>query len=504
MESFSGTIIDQAYRVCALGRRLADADVYCGEPIAKGPPVAIAFLRTQIAESEEDVREAFEREGRALCRFTHPGVADVFDCGVHGDRPYVVTSLVAGEKLSSEVAALRNATDRAVRGVSTLYDALDAAREAGLVHGELTNDSLLVEPDGRVVIVDLAVVRLMRAILRARGEEVAENHADDVAFVGELGKSLMSAPAANETVSSTAVTVATPGMKVPHAAVTVSTPGVKAPATAITVSTPGTKVTAPPTLSSEAASPFFEEMPMPVIVSAPQAATPVDPSEPRAGEGAVHAIAAPAAGGAVNAVVGAAARANVSNAAQPAVAAQAARSANNAYAQPAHGAAAGGNVTNAAVAAHAARTANNAQPGLAAHAARDANNAYAQPAHAPRAGGGATNAAQAVFAANTARAHAQPALAAQAARAAAQPALAAQAARAAAQPLPAAAARARVRAELDDEPSLAPPLRPGYADIFKRVTTSTTISAVEARNRSINLMLTCAVGLAVLLILLRV
>jgi serine/threonine protein kinase len=183
----TGTVIDQAYRVLAKRQESADAEIYCGEPIASGPPVAIAFIREKLGHGDP-AEEAFEREGRALCRFTHPGVAEVFDCGVFNGMPYVVTALPVGEKLAAELESLRAAPDRALKAISGAYEAIEAAHAAGLAHGALGKSSFILTPEGRLMIVDLAIVRLRGAIVRARRPSPEPSKSADITFVTGLTK----------------------------------------------------------------------------------------------------------------------------------------------------------------------------------------------------------------------------------------------------------------------------------------------------------------------------
>src|SRR6185295_14290097 len=129
-------VIDDSYRVLAKRFSTLDADVYTAEPVACGPQVLIAVLRERIEEGAP-IHDLFAREARALCRFTHPGVTDTFDFGVHQGRPYVVTSLSIGESFAAEMDKLRNTPERAVKAIATLHAAVDALHAAGLSHGSL-------------------------------------------------------------------------------------------------------------------------------------------------------------------------------------------------------------------------------------------------------------------------------------------------------------------------------------------------------------------------------
>jgi eukaryotic-like serine/threonine-protein kinase len=103
--------------------------------------------------------EQFAQERRILARLNHPGITRLMDGGVAADGwPYIIMELVPGVPIIG-YARTRSLSDR-VSLVEQVCRALSAAHDAGIVHGDIKPDNLLVEQDGRVRLLDFGVARL--------------------------------------------------------------------------------------------------------------------------------------------------------------------------------------------------------------------------------------------------------------------------------------------------------------------------------------------------------
>ncbi|MBI2394949.1 MAG: serine/threonine protein kinase [Deltaproteobacteria bacterium] len=126
-----------------------------------GARVAIKILHGSIADSEE-VRARFVGEGYAANRIEHPAVVRVLDddADEHG-APFLVMDFVDGRTLADAVQEHRFVDDELLDVAEQLCGALSAAHAAGVVHRDLKPDNLIVDPTGRIRVLDFGIARLM-------------------------------------------------------------------------------------------------------------------------------------------------------------------------------------------------------------------------------------------------------------------------------------------------------------------------------------------------------
>jgi serine/threonine protein kinase len=133
-------------------------EVYRARDPRLGREVAIKVLSTASGDRDEVAR--FEQEARAAGSLNHPNIVVVYDVGVHGDLPYVVTELLKGETLRKRLRRgplpVRKALDYAVQ----VAQGLAAAHEEGIFHRDLKPDNLFITDDGRVKILDFGLAKL--------------------------------------------------------------------------------------------------------------------------------------------------------------------------------------------------------------------------------------------------------------------------------------------------------------------------------------------------------
>jgi serine/threonine-protein kinase len=139
-----------------------------------GSRVAIKVLSRDCA-GRRDLVERFFDEARMVGRIRHDGIVRVLDLTVLPDgRPVIVMDLLDGEPLSALVARMGRLQAReAVRLGVELLDALAAAHEAGVIHRDLKPDNVFVTRQGRVVVLDFGIAKLVPELSQAGASAMA-------------------------------------------------------------------------------------------------------------------------------------------------------------------------------------------------------------------------------------------------------------------------------------------------------------------------------------------
>lgn len=126
-----------------------------------GALVAIKLLHPTLA-GLDDVRRRFIGEGYAANRIAHPSVVRVLDDDVDDkDVPFLVMDYVEGQTLADAIEKRCFGDDELLDVAEQVCGALAAAHAAGVVHRDLKPDNLLVEPNGRVRILDFGIARVL-------------------------------------------------------------------------------------------------------------------------------------------------------------------------------------------------------------------------------------------------------------------------------------------------------------------------------------------------------
>jgi serine/threonine protein kinase len=119
--------------------------------------VALKVLLPHLCTEPED-RQRFLAEARALAGLHHPNIVTVFEAGEEAGTPYFAMELVEGKTLAELIAAHGAFPfDRALGLLRDLAAALDAVHAASLVHRDVKDSNVLLEPSGRAVLMDFGI-----------------------------------------------------------------------------------------------------------------------------------------------------------------------------------------------------------------------------------------------------------------------------------------------------------------------------------------------------------
>jgi eukaryotic-like serine/threonine-protein kinase len=132
--------------------------VYKGRDPDLDRPVAIKV----VLDTSADFVERFRREAKAVARLHHPNVVQVYDFGQDdAGHPFFVMELVEGRPLDELLAERgRFSPDEIASVLAQAAAGLQAAHEAGIIHRDIKPSNLILDPKGRVKLVDFGIARL--------------------------------------------------------------------------------------------------------------------------------------------------------------------------------------------------------------------------------------------------------------------------------------------------------------------------------------------------------
>ena len=129
--------------------------------------VAIKVLHPHLT-GDEDFAARFRREARAVAALEHPHIVRVYDFDADQGLAFLVMEYLKGKSLKSVLHDLDGRGERMElpevgRIVGALADALDRAHRQGMMHRDVKPSNVIVTADGRPVLTDFGIARMMEA-----------------------------------------------------------------------------------------------------------------------------------------------------------------------------------------------------------------------------------------------------------------------------------------------------------------------------------------------------
>jgi len=151
-----GEVISDAYEIRAVLGHGGMGQVFDAHDIGLSRRVAIKANFADV-----DMQFSIRNEARALAAIRHPGVVGVYALGSHDGIDYMVMEHVSGvtfahhlERIGASIP-LQERLDVLV----AIADGMAAVHRAGISHGDIKPENILLAASGRVVLTDLGLVR---------------------------------------------------------------------------------------------------------------------------------------------------------------------------------------------------------------------------------------------------------------------------------------------------------------------------------------------------------
>ncbi|GIV95808.1 MAG: hypothetical protein KatS3mg057_0465 [Herpetosiphonaceae bacterium] len=126
-------------------------------------PVALKILAPQLSLDPE-FSQRFEREAVTIANMRHPNIVTVYDIGEANDLRYIAMEYIPGRTLQAiieERGAL--GLGYAVAILDPVARALDYAHSQGAVHRDVKPHNIMLDGDGRVVLMDFGIAQAQGA-----------------------------------------------------------------------------------------------------------------------------------------------------------------------------------------------------------------------------------------------------------------------------------------------------------------------------------------------------
>ena len=119
--------------------------------------VALKLL-TDASVTHAERRGRILAEARAASALNHPGITTIFEVGEDGEHIFIVMELLSGSTLR-KLEAEKLPIIRIIRLGAEIAEILAVAHGAGIVHGDVKPENVVVQADGRVKLLDFGIAR---------------------------------------------------------------------------------------------------------------------------------------------------------------------------------------------------------------------------------------------------------------------------------------------------------------------------------------------------------
>jgi tetratricopeptide (TPR) repeat protein len=127
------------------------------------------LLPSQAGDPEQRAR--LLREARAASTLSSSRIAAIYDIGEHEGGVFIVMELVEGHVLSERIEQHALPIDEAVGIGLQVADTLDEAHALGIVHRDIKSPNIMIDPRGRVKVLDFGLAKLTHPLTAATPDD---------------------------------------------------------------------------------------------------------------------------------------------------------------------------------------------------------------------------------------------------------------------------------------------------------------------------------------------
>ncbi len=134
-------------------------DVYLARDTRLGRHAAVKVLRNPV-DPGDAAAVRFLREARAVASLDHPNICTLYDVGTDRGREFLAMQFIEGETLAARLKRGALPFDEALRIGVELTTALAYAHSKHLLHRDLKPQNVMLQPDGRVKLLDFGLAKV--------------------------------------------------------------------------------------------------------------------------------------------------------------------------------------------------------------------------------------------------------------------------------------------------------------------------------------------------------
>ena len=158
-----GTIVGARYQIIRVLGQGGMGAVYQARDQELERVIALKVIRPELA-SNPTILQRFKQELILSRHVTHKNVVRIFDLGEAEGTKFITMEFVAGEDLRSALRRQGKFSAReAVAVIQQICRALDAAHTEDVIHRDLKPQNVMLDPQGRVVVMDFGLARSLES-----------------------------------------------------------------------------------------------------------------------------------------------------------------------------------------------------------------------------------------------------------------------------------------------------------------------------------------------------